>query len=292
MFLVEGRKRVRLSVAGMRLVLFFASVVMGGTLSAQAQPLEFEGRIEAATRAFVYSRVEGRVIEVHVVAGQEVTSGQLLAKLDDDLARLDVQAAEADLMRADALVEQATSQLARAERLSRSVAGSAVRLEDANTALALAQAGRRAAEVSLDQSRVALADTEIRAPISGFVETPRAVPGAILEFDAGEPPLFEIVQLDPVRLVYSVPYSERLAQLDRTRTENAQALLDRIRLSVVMPDGLVVARGIEPRGTSVRVAPETDALEVWADVSNPDSLLRPGMRVTVQSTFSETRETE
>ncbi|MEM8582526.1 MAG: efflux RND transporter periplasmic adaptor subunit, partial [Pseudomonadota bacterium] len=62
--------------------------------------------------------------------------------------------------------------------------------------------------------------------------------------------------------------------------------------SVVMPDGLVVASGIEPRGTSVRVAPETDALEVWADVSNPDSLLRPGMRVTVQSTFSETRETE
>lgn len=278
--------------ATLRLTLLAMAILLGWSTRSAAEVLDFEGRIEAATQAYVYARVEGRVAEVHVVAGQEVGTGELLANLEDDLARLAVDAAEAELMRAEALVTQAEAQLSRAERLSQSGAGSGVRLEDAGTDLALARAERRSAGVALEQARTALADTEIRAPFAGFIEAPRAVPGAILEFDAGIPPLFEIVQLDPVRVVYGVPYGERLAQLDRTGASTADALLDRVRLELLMDDGLVLARDVRPGGTSVRVDPDTGTLDVWADIPNPDGVLRPGMTLTVRSTVGGAPPTE
>ena len=278
--------------APLRLMFLAGLILLGWTIRTEAETLEFEGRIEAATQAYVYSRVEGRLAAVHVVAGQQVAAGQVLAHLQDDLARLAVEAAEAELMRAEALVSQATAQRARAERLSQSGAGSGVRLEDAGTDLALAEAERRAAQVALEQARTALADTEIRAPVAGFIEAPRAVPGAILEFDAGIPPLFEIVQLDPVRVVYAVPYGERLAQLDRTGAPTAQALLDRVRLELLMDDGLVLAKDVRPGGTSVRVDIESGTLDVWADIPNSKGLLRPGMTLTVRSTIGGAPPTE
>ncbi|MEM6483013.1 MAG: efflux RND transporter periplasmic adaptor subunit [Pseudomonadota bacterium] len=275
-----------------RLMMLVLVILVGGSIRAEAETLSFEGRVEASTRAYVYSRVEGRLAEVYVTAGQEVETGMVLARLEDDLARLAVQAAEADLMRAEALVDQAEAQLARAQRLSQSGAGSGVGLEDAGTERALARAERRAAEVALEQARTALADTEILAPLAGFIEAPRAVAGAILEFDAGNPPLFEIVQLNPVRVVYAVPYSERLTQLDRTGARSAEALLERVSLELVMEDGLVLAQDVRPGGTSIRVDLDAGTLDVWADVPNPEGLLRPGMALIVRSTIGEAPRTE
>ena len=275
-----------------RFALLAVVILVAWTVRPAAEMLEFDGRIEATTQAYVYSRVEGRVAEVYAVAGQEVKAGELLARLEDDLAHLAVDLSAAELMRAEALVARAMAQLARAERLSQSGAGSGVRLEEAGTDLALARADRRAAQVQLDQARTALAETEIRAPVAGFVEAPRAVIGAILEFDAALPPLFEIVQLDPVRVVYAVPYDERLAQLDRTGAGTARALLDRVRLDLVRADGMMLVQGARPGGTSVRVDPETGTLDVWADIPNPEGVLRPGMTVIVRSTIGDATATE
>lgn len=82
---------------------------------------------------------------------------------------------------------------------------------------------------------------------------------------------------------YDVPYAERLSQLAVTGAQDATALLDGIRLEIVVADGEVLRSGVVPEATSVQVDPETDTLRVWRTVENGDGVLRPGMEVTVLS---------
>lgn len=267
----------------MRILLLTLSILIGLTVRSDAQALIFEGRIEAVDRAQIYSRAEGRVTEVHATAGMRVEAGTVLARLESDLAELAVDAAEAELARQEALVRQAKDRLARADRLSQSGSSSAVALFEAETDVQLAEASHRAADVALKRAKVELEDTEIRATQSGIVESVAVGVGALLEFDAGMPPLFEIIEMDPVRVVYQVPYAERLAQMARFDLTRSEDLLARVEADLTLADGTVLAQGITPEATSVRVDPETGTLQIWAEVPNPDAVLRPGMRVTVRS---------
>lgn len=271
----------------MHLICLGLAILIGFVARADAAPLIFEGRIEAVERTQIYSRAEGRVSEVFATAGTRVEEGAILARLESDLAELAVEAARADLERHDALLRQAQDRLDRVERLSQSGSSSPVSLLDAETDLQLAQAEHRAAEIVLARAEIDLADTEIRATHPGIIEAVEVGVGALLEFDAGMPPLFEIIDLDPVRVVYAVPYAERLQQMTRLNLTRAEDLLKRIRLDLKLPDGTPLATGVTPEATSVRVDRDTGTLLVWAHVVNPDAILRPGMQIVVHSTITD-----
>lgn len=267
----------------MRILILTFAILTGLAVRSDAEPLIFEGRIEAVDRAQIYSRAEGRVIEVYATAGMRVEAGTVLARLESDLAQLAVEAAEAELARQSAMLRQAEDRLARANRLSQSGSSSAVALFDAKTDLQLAEASYRAANVALKRAKIELGDTEIRATQDGIVDAVAVGVGALLEFDAGMPPLFEIIDMDPVRVVYHVPYAERLAQLARLDLTRSQDLFARVKADLTLADGTVLAQNITPQATSVRVDPETGTVQVWAEVPNPDAVLRPGMQVIVRS---------
>jgi membrane fusion protein (multidrug efflux system) len=156
-------------------------------------------------------------------------------------------------------------------------------LIEARTQLLLAQASLAADKTALTVAQTRLADTVIRAPIAGYVEDPRVRVGALLEFNSGDPPLFHILNLDPVRLAYDVPYSERLRQIARTGATDAQDLLSSVRLRIATTEGQVLKNGIIPHATAVQVDPEMETIRVLATVDNADQVLRPGMDVRVFS---------
>lgn len=257
----------------------FALLVL--PVAAPAEPLEFEGRIEAVHQADVYSRAEGIVAEVTVTQGDYVEVGTPLVLLQDDVAALSVTKAAAELARAEALLTQARSRLARAERLTASGSGSEVTLLEAQTALALASADHTAAEAGLTLARTQLEDTVIRAPIAGYVEDPKVRIGSALEFNSGDPPLFQLVGLDPVRVVYDVPYEERLTQKAASGAVSTDALLQRVRLQIALPSGPVLADDVVPDASAAWVDPELGTIRVWATVENAAGVMRPGMRVRV-----------
>lgn len=269
----------------MRMVFLTLAILIGLTARSEAEPLIFEGRIEAIHRAQVYSRAEGRVAEVLAVAGMRVEEGAVLARLTSDLTRLAVEAAAVALTRQAAQLSQAKDRVERAKRLSQSGSSSTVALREAETQLAFARADHRAAEIALRRARIDLADTIIRAPQSGIVDSVAVGVGALLEFDAGQPPLFEIIEIDEVRVVYDVPYTARLQQMARQDVTDTDDLLRRVRIALALPDGTILARDITPQGTSVRVDPGKGTVQVWAQLPNPDARLRPGMQVSVWSTL-------
>jgi RND family efflux transporter MFP subunit len=254
---------------------------------AMAEPMRFSGTVEAAARAEVNALVDGVVRAVHVRAGEAVREGQLLFEIEpvDDLqSRL--RAARAAHDRRLAELADRRLVLDRQTTLRARDATSELRFEEAGTAVAVAEAEVAAAAAAVVAAERALARTRLRAPIAGVVDRPRVAPGAFVEAEAGAP-LAVVARLDPVHVVYEVPYAERLEALAETRTATVDDLLDRLQIRLVLPNGVDYPHAGRPFQSNNRVDPATGALKTWAEVANPDQVLLPGLTVEVRSVIAE-----
>jgi RND family efflux transporter MFP subunit len=129
---------------------------------------------------------------------------------------------------AEAALQFARRDRARAERLVAAGAGPAKRLDEARTTEATAEARLRAADTRLAQYDTSSAATPadargaklfaLRAPISGVIQEAHAAPGANMK--AGET-IFQIVELDTVYVSAIVPEAElpRMASLSGAELE-------------------------------------------------------------------------
>ena len=131
------------------------------------------------------------ITAIHVEVGQRVDAGQLLASLENADARLYVEAAEPR-------AEVAASNLVRVEELRKTGAVSEVEYEDA-----LFEA--RSSRAALEQAKLNLSRTEIRAPFAGVVSRRYVRVGDVVD---DETPLFRVTAMSPLRARLLVPESE------------------------------------------------------------------------------------
>lgn len=280
----RSRETMRL-VATALAVLSAMILVLARPLPAQAEEKVFEGRIEARDRAELSSRLDGVVIDLLFSGGEAVTKGQPLILLDPADAELALAVAEANLSMAEAELDGAAREARRQEQLAaRGISPDAV-VGPARTAKAAAEARVRLAKAERNRAALDLERTVVRAPIGGFVSEPLTVTGAFLEAESGAP-LGRIIALDPVVVSYRVPYATRLATLNLDDEGSLEALLARIRITVTLPDGTIYPLVAVPDHTAAEVDPEDGTVTVRAPLANPDFVLRPGMAVTVKSTFA------
>jgi membrane fusion protein (multidrug efflux system) len=257
------------------------SAFLGSNLPALAvaEGVEFEGRIEAVERSDIYSRAEGIVDVVLVRQGDYVEAGAPLLRLRNDLERLAVDAAHAELAKAEALLLQAHHKLERAAALSERGAGTEVSLFAARTELALAESAKALAETELKVAKLHLEDTVIRAPIAGYVEDPRVGPGSLVEFNSGDPALFQLVNLYRLRVVFELSYAQWVAEANRVNI--AEGASTPSQFLVVSETGQTLLTAITLTGSAVWFDEQSHRIRVWADIENPGHKLRPGMRVRV-----------
>lgn len=140
----------------------------------------------------VASRVSGVVKSVEVKEGARVAKGDVLARLDDDLAKIEVKKgeAEADSTRARAL--EAKRNLEREEVLGKRGLIPPAELENAQAKSASAKGDFQLAEARLEEARLNLRYTEVRSPISGKVVKKLAYEGQVIRLDVEVTTLFEI----------------------------------------------------------------------------------------------------
>ncbi|SEB08635.1 efflux RND transporter periplasmic adaptor subunit [Rubrimonas cliftonensis] len=266
--------------AGRRLALACAAILVAA--AASAETLLFDGRIEAAGRAVLSSRLDGVVAAILFEGGERVERGQPLIRLDPADAELALAAAQALLAEAQARREGAERRAARQEALLERGVAAGAQVGPARTERAAAQAGAALAQAGRDRAALDLERVVIRAPISGYVSRPMVAVGAFLEAEAG-PPLAEIVSLDPAVVAYDAPYADRLAALEASGAGSVEALLAGLRVRLRLPGGRLYPAEATPHAASADVDPATGAVTVWARFPNPDAILRPGMAVEVVS---------
>ncbi|NOZ42816.1 MAG: efflux RND transporter periplasmic adaptor subunit [Alphaproteobacteria bacterium] len=156
--------------------------------------LDASGYIIARRLATVSAKITDRITNVFVEEGMSVKKGQILATLDDTIARVNLKLAIAQTKVAKARVDSARASLAEAKRVlariselkSRNFSSEAkltlstlnVETTRAGLARAIADAGVARLKVVLQQKR--LENYTIRAPFSGIVTIKNAQPGEIV----------------------------------------------------------------------------------------------------------------
>jgi HlyD family secretion protein len=289
-----------------------------------ANEIVLSGNIEAH-ESLVSFKVQGRIIDLPVEEGQSVESGALLAKLEDadyrqkvrideanvkvrqsDLALAlagtrsqEINAAEQDVLNAQADLEQKKLDYARADRLfkeeaisarDRDLAATGLKRADAtlqsakqkhNEAvegtrkedIAIARANVTAADANLGMSRVNLGYTVLRAPTSGVISVRQAELGEVV---VPGTPVITLADLDHIWLRAYV------AETDLGRIRYGQ---DAVITTDTFPDkqyhGRIsfIASDAEFTPKSVQTYKERVTLvyRIKIDMDNPHHELKPGM---------------
>ena len=164
---------------------------------------EYTGRFEASERVAVRPRVSGYIDKVHFTDGADVKQGDLLFTIDRRPFEIAVEAARADLTRAQAQVTLGQVDYQRAQELVRSATTSVRDLDQRKANLDTAQAQVMAAQAALRNAQLNLEWTEVRAPISGRVSDRRVDAGNLVTGGQdGANILTTIVKLDPIYFVF------------------------------------------------------------------------------------------
>ncbi|XKH60507.1 efflux RND transporter periplasmic adaptor subunit [Halomonas sediminis] len=115
----------------------------------------FPARVEASTRSDLSFRMAGELLELNVAAGQRISAGEMIARIDDSNARSQLESARSSLELAEATFERMRYTLERG-------AISQVRFDEAKSQL-------RAARSAFEQADEQLEHTRLRAPYDGVI---------------------------------------------------------------------------------------------------------------------------
>ncbi|WP_244559690.1 MULTISPECIES: efflux RND transporter periplasmic adaptor subunit [unclassified Azospirillum] len=160
----------------------------------RASGLIASGYVVARRTATVSAEITGRVQDVLVDDGMVVRQGQEVARLDDTLARIDLELSKARVASAAAQIDALTADLKDAERilqrissLSRAANASEAELTRAQARADTLRAQIKGARADLEVARITVerqAETVdrhiIRAPFDGVVIDKNAQPGEII----------------------------------------------------------------------------------------------------------------
>lgn len=224
--------------------------------------LPLSGSLAPLNQATIKAKVSGEIRETTVQEGQQVSSGQVLLRLDaaDQRARLTQQQAMLD--EAQARLSMASKNEANSQALLKQKYISQTAYDTTQNSVDLARASVKSAAAMVEIARIALADTVIRAPMAGIVSKRHVQAG---EKVAPDMPVYTIVNLAQLTLEAPVPSAE----IPRIK------IGQEVRFKV---DGFG-ARDFS--GKVARINPTTEsgsrAMLVYIAVDNGDGALRGGM---------------
>ncbi len=150
------------------------------------------GQLSAWQEIIVSPETGGlRIAELLVDVGASVKRGDLLARLADDSLQADLRKQQAAVAQARATLEQAVSNLQRAEMVEDSGALSAQKVDDYRISELTARAALASAQAELDSIQLKLRQSRIVAVDDGIVSSKSAVLGNVVSAGAE---LFRLVR--------------------------------------------------------------------------------------------------
>jgi RND family efflux transporter MFP subunit len=241
-------------------------------------PVRYVGHVEALQTVDLRARVEGFLEQVNFREGSDVRSGQLLYAIEQTSYQAKVESDRAVVAQYEALLTKARQFLQRAQAV-RSGAVSATDLENAQAEERRALAQLSAAKANLKLSELNLAYTEIKAPISGRIGRTAFTQGNLVNAASGA--LARIVQIDPIRVIYSISENDLAKVRDALSDAKQGKQLPILSPRLELPGGRVLKGAGRIDFVDNAVDPTTGTIAVRALFDNRDEALLPGQYVTV-----------
>jgi membrane fusion protein, multidrug efflux system len=260
-----------------------AQTVVAAVATEEAAPILATtiGTVQSISTVIIKSRVDGEIAKVHFDEGQEVNEGDILFTLDNRAFAAQLVQSEANLDRNRAQLVRAQAELKRQTELASRGVASAQKLEEAQAGVAVLEAAIRADQAAIENARVNLNYTTIRAPIAGRTGAVNLKRGNVVKSNDTTQqavPLVTITQLRPIYVSFTLPEKH----LTRIR---AATTTERLPVNVTLPNEPQepIAGKLTFVDNQVDVISGTITLKATFD--NDDARLWPGQFVNVTLTL-------
>ena len=191
---------------GMEAPLYRTATLQRGSVKSTVSASGILGAVQTIQ---VGTQVSGQVAEIYADYNEHVRKGELLARIDPRLQEQAVEDAQAQLERAEALLDQADSDYVRSRKLVDANAMTASDFSAVQSTFAVQKANVKSARITLERARQNLAYTSIRAPIDGVIVERNVDVGQTVAASFSAPQLFLIARdLSDMRILVSVDESD------------------------------------------------------------------------------------
>jgi multidrug efflux system membrane fusion protein len=233
------------------------------------------GTVTALNTVTVKSRVDGELINVSLVEGQNVESGQLLAEIDPRPFEAALAQAEGQLARDRATLQLSKQTLSRLQSLKLQNATSQQELDEQQSLVEQSQAVVAIGLANVQNSQLQLSYTRITSPISGRVGLRLIDKGNIVKAnDLGG--LAVITQVSPIAVIFAIP-QDSIPLLQTSMKQKDQLIVEAF-------DRDVTTRLAEGKLTAIdnQVEPTTGTLKLKATFENAEQALFPNQFVNAR----------
>lgn len=234
------------------------------------------GVIEPESTVEVKSKASGEVLRVHAETGDVVEAGNLLVEIDQRTPRNRLSETEAALVAAQARRQIAQTQMERAASLFKSQTLTQADYEQTQLEFANAESQVVSTTVAVENARITLEDTAVRAPITGTIIEKSVEPGIVItsptQAVSGGTVLMKMADLT------SVQVRTRVDETDIGKIRPGMRTRVTVAAYPNQPfDGEVLK--VEPQAI---VEQNVTMFAVLIKIVNRGGLLKPGMNAEVQ----------
>lgn len=250
-------------------------------LEAVTLTLEAQGNVIALDDVDVRPQKNGTVEKIHFKEGDELKRGQLLFSLDnrDDVAN--VARLEATVLGTQALVSAAERDLTRSKDLADRNFASPAALDASRDKLDAAKALLAQNKAAVDQARVSLSYTAIRAPFDGRAGVIGVRPGSLVTSNATSTSMVKITRMNPIGVSFSLPERDLPILLAGQRQGPMKVSVD------LDSDHLLKGEVVFLDSTVDRTS---GTIAVKAKLENDERRVWPGQYVTVKIVAGEVKD--
>ena len=234
------------------------------------------GVVEPESTVEVKSKASGEVLAVHAETGDVVPVGHLLVEIDKRTPRNALSQTEAALKAAEARRQIAQTQMERASSLFKTQTLTQSDLEQTQLEFANAESQVVGAKVAVENARITLEDTDVRAPVAGTIIEKTVEPGTVIASTtqnvSGGTTLMKMADLTTVQV------RTRVDETDIGKIQPGMRTKVTVAAYPNQPfDGEVLK--IEPQAL---VEQNVTQFSVLIKIANRGGLLKPGMNADVQ----------
>jgi len=249
--------------------------VMASKVERADIPIELTGlgTVQALNSVLVKSRVDGQIVKINFSEGKDVHAGEVLIEIDPAPFEAALAQAQANMLKDQALLENARLDLDRATRLAKTGATSAQQLDTSKSLVAQLDASVKSDQATIDSAQVQLNYSHIRAPIDGRAGT-RLVDAGNIVRAADLTGVVTINQVHPIFVNFALP-ADSLPQI-RSRWKNGD-----VNVTAQDSNGRVLAAG-KLSVIDNQINSTTGTINYKAVFDNTEEVLWPGQFVNVR----------
>jgi len=214
--------------------------------------VEVQGDVETDENIIIFPEYSGVLTEVYVNEGDQVSKGQVLAKIDDG-------GLSSQLAQQETQAQLAKTTYERRKNLWDQKIGSEIQFLEAKT-------NYEAAVKTADQTRSQLSKTQITAPFKGTIDDIIAEEGQVV--NQGQTQVMRLIDLNDMYVTASVPENYL-----RSVEKGSEV---KIELGAINEEYTGIIRQV---GSFIN--PDNRKFDVEIEIPNPDGFIKPNMIATV-----------